>query len=104
MKVRTMQGIDLDITALMAQHDQSIAIGNARMNARGDIIGRGGKIIKKREQIVQEYYQKNPKAVKKISLRDIKPDVMKPAEAITVARQQAKNVEQHKKRKINDSE
>jgi hypothetical protein len=31
-----------------------------KVNARGDQLGRGGKIVKKREEIVAEYYEDNP--------------------------------------------
>jgi hypothetical protein len=41
-------------------------VGNARVNARGDELGPGGKIIRKREDIMTEYYQNNPNAVKDI--------------------------------------
>jgi hypothetical protein len=39
-------------------------VGNARMNARGDELGAGGKIVKTREQILQDYYNNNPRAIK----------------------------------------
>lgn len=39
---------------LKFQHQHSVAIGNANMNARGDIIGRGGTVIKKREDLLAE--------------------------------------------------
>jgi hypothetical protein len=34
-----------------------------RVNARGDELGAGGKIIKTREQILADYYQNNPRSV-----------------------------------------
>ena len=34
------------------------------MNARGDELGAGGKIVKTREQILQDYYNNNPRAIK----------------------------------------
>jgi hypothetical protein len=34
------------------------------MNARGDIIGTGGKVVKTREEILQDYYKNNPRAIK----------------------------------------
>jgi hypothetical protein len=33
------------------------------MNARGDELGAGGKVVKTREQILQDYYNQNPRAV-----------------------------------------
>jgi len=60
---RTMQGKVVDMEKLMSQHELMPAIGNVKVNARGDELGPGGKIIKKREDIMAEYYESNPKAV-----------------------------------------
>jgi len=54
---RSMQGMDVDMEKLKAQNELALAVGNARVNARGDEIGPGGKIIRKREDIMQEYYK-----------------------------------------------
>lgn len=59
---RTMQGKTIDMEALMARNETMPAIGNVPMNARGDELGPGGKIVKKREEIVDEHYkQQAPK-------------------------------------------
>ncbi len=58
---KTMQGREIDMDKLLARNELMPAIGNARVNARGDEIGPGGTIVKKREEIMQEYYEKNPK-------------------------------------------
>lgn len=60
---RTMQGKQVDMERLMSQNELMPAVGNVRVNARGDELGPGGKIIKKREEVVAEYYENNPKAV-----------------------------------------
>ena len=56
-KYRSMQGKEIDMDKLMLQNEMMPAVGNVRMNARGDELGPGGKIVKKREDIVSEYYQ-----------------------------------------------
>ena len=61
---RTMQGKVVDMDKLMRQNEMMPAIGNVRVNARGDELGPGGKIIKKREDIMAEYYENNPKAIR----------------------------------------
>jgi hypothetical protein len=61
---RTMQGKEVDMEKLALVNELTPAVGNARVNARGDELGPGGKIIKKREEIVAEYYEKNSKSVK----------------------------------------
>ena len=45
--------------ALMIANQKTVALGNAKMNARGDLLGKGGKIVKTREELNQEY-NKNP--------------------------------------------
>lgn len=61
---RSMQGKMVDMELLAQQHELTPAIGNARVNARGDELGPGGKIIRKREEIMAEYYDSNPNAVR----------------------------------------
>lgn len=60
---KTMQGKTVDMEKLMNQHELMPAVGNAKVNARGDELGPGGKIIKKREEVMAEYYENNPKAI-----------------------------------------
>lgn len=56
---RSMQGKLIDMEKLMRQNELMPAIGNVRVNARGDELGPGGKIIKKKEDIMAEYYNSN---------------------------------------------
>ena len=60
---RSMQGKVIDLEQLVSKNELSPAIGNARVNARGDELGPGGKIVRKREDIMAEYYANNPNAV-----------------------------------------
>jgi hypothetical protein len=53
---RTMRGRVVDMDLLQKKHELTPAVGNAKMNARGDEIGPGGKIVRKREDIVREHY------------------------------------------------
>ena len=54
---KTMQGKSLDMDLLRQKNELTPAVGNARVNARGDELGPGGKIIKKRDEILDEYYR-----------------------------------------------
>ena len=56
---RTMQGKDIDMDLLRQRNELTPAVGNVRVNARGDEIGPGGKIIKKREEVLRDYYEDN---------------------------------------------
>lgn len=59
---RSFQGKVIDMEKLMQKHELTPAVGNAHMNARGDKLGPGGRIIKTREEVVAEYYEANPRA------------------------------------------
>jgi len=61
-KHRTMQGREIDMAKLAAVNELMPAVGNMKVNARGDELGPGGQIIRKREDIVSDYYEDNPNA------------------------------------------
>ena len=54
---RTMQGRMIDIDKLRASNENVPAVGNMNVNARGDVIGQGGQIVKPKEAVMKEYYQ-----------------------------------------------
>lgn len=70
----SMRGVQIDMDALSAANESSRAIGNGRMNARGDIMGANGQIEVRREKIAQDYYASNPQAAKQVSLKPAMPD------------------------------
>ena len=53
---KTMQGKQVDMDLLRKRNELTPAVGNARVNARGDELGPGGKIVKKREEVLEDYY------------------------------------------------
>jgi len=59
---RTMKGVEVDMDALLEKNQLMPAVGNAKMNARGDELGPGGKIVRKREDTINAYYENNPNA------------------------------------------
>ena len=59
----SMRGREVDLEKLSMKHETTPAVGNAKVNARGDQLGPGGKIIKTREEILADYYAKNPSAL-----------------------------------------
>jgi hypothetical protein len=73
MAYRTMQGKEIDFEKLMKANELTPAVGNMKVNARGDQLGPGGRIVRKREEIVADYYENNPKAQPK--------QIIKPQEA-----------------------
>lgn len=74
---KSMQGKSIDMDLLRKKNEMTPAVGNARVNARGDILGAGGKIVKTREEVAKEYYKTRP-------VHDEKP-VAKAREEVVVA-------------------
>ena len=67
---KSMRGVTLDLSKLMAKAEKSISVGNTNTNARGDQLGRGGRVIKSADEIAREHYnQNNPRAVVKSSIK-----------------------------------
>ena len=56
---RTSRGEAVDMDMLRLANETTIAVGNMRTNARGDELGPGGKVIRTRAQIMQEYHKLN---------------------------------------------
>lgn len=56
---RTARGEPVDMDMLRLANEATIAVGNMRTNARGDELGPGGKIVRTRAQIMQEYHKLN---------------------------------------------
>jgi hypothetical protein len=54
---KTMRGKVVDMDLLQQRNELTPAVGNARVNARGDELGPGGKIIRKKEQLLKDYYK-----------------------------------------------
>jgi hypothetical protein len=49
---RSMQGKEVDMNKLMSQNELTVAVGNVRVNARGDELGPGGRIIRRADESV----------------------------------------------------
>lgn len=65
----SMKGKEVDMEKLSLRNELTPAVGNAKVNARGDEIGPGGKVLRTKEQILQDYYKSNPRAAKEDSKR-----------------------------------
>lgn len=53
---RSMQGKQVDMDLLRQRNELTPAVGNAKVNARGDELGPGGKIVRKKEEVLKDYY------------------------------------------------
>lgn len=56
---RSANGKPVDMDAMRVQNEKEIAIGNMKVNARGDELGPGGIVVRTRNEIMQDYYQSN---------------------------------------------
>lgn len=66
MLVRSLKGKLVDITSLLKENENAIAVTGSgiRMNARGDLLGPGGVVIKTKEELDKEYAVKLENSVK----------------------------------------
>jgi hypothetical protein len=55
----TAQGKQVDIESLRVANEESIAVGNMKVNARGDKLGAGGRVVETRNQTQDQYYRLN---------------------------------------------
>jgi hypothetical protein len=76
---RTARGKEIDLNKLVAKNELTLAVGNMGVNARGDKIGPGGKIIAKQEQL-----QASTQAIpNQVNVPEIEQPVATPAPAST---------------------
>ena len=54
---RTMQGRMIDIEKLRAANESTQAVGNMNVNAKGDVLGAGGKVVTPKETVIRKYYE-----------------------------------------------
>lgn len=56
---RSYRGQEVNMEALAKKNEETVALGRSKLNARGDKLGRGGKIVKTKEERLAEYYEAN---------------------------------------------
>ena len=49
-----INGKPVDMHKLRMQNEMTLAVGNMRVNARGDEIGANGQVVRRREEIIAE--------------------------------------------------
>lgn len=60
----SMRGKEVDMEKMSMRFEKTPAVGNMKVNARGDEIGEGGRIMRTREQVLADYYARNPNALR----------------------------------------
>ena len=66
---KSMQGKAIDMDMLRQRNELTPAVGNAKVNARGDELGPGGKIIRKKEDLLKEYYENSSSMPEEIAVK-----------------------------------
>ena len=68
--VKSYRGKEVDMASLAKKNEKTVALGNAHMNGRGDRLGRGGKIVETREEMLEKYYNANTIQQATVNMKD----------------------------------
>lgn len=92
-KVKSSKGVVIDFDVLMARSGDTIATGNARMNARGDKLTHGGLVERRAEEIAAAHYATNSGTVTSTrSLSSIEDEILSPEAAMAALKQSAPDI------------
>lgn len=58
---RTARGLAIDIEQLRLANEETVAVGNHRVNARGDMLDSQGKIMMTRDEVMANHYNNTNK-------------------------------------------
>ena len=89
---KSANGKTVDMDMLRQRYELTPAVGNARVNARGDELGKGGKIIRNKEDVVREYYEASQASIQDEVIQ--KPEVTEEPAKKVVAKKTTKKVEE----------
>ena len=56
---RSAMGKAVDMDGLRLSNEEAVAVGNMKVNARGDELGSGGEIAREKKEVMSEYYKNN---------------------------------------------
>jgi hypothetical protein len=71
MVYRSMQGKEVDMNKIINANEMTVAVGNVKVNARGDELGPGGQIIRKREEVLAASGSNIPDKINVRATKDI---------------------------------
>ena len=71
---RTAMGKQIDLDAIQHTNSEVIAVGNMSVNARGDQLGSGGKVVKTRNEVMKEAYKLHTMVPQKPEIDDQDPE------------------------------
>ena len=71
---KTANGKPIDLDLLIARNELTPAVSNVKINARGDELGPGGKIVRKKEDIMRDYYNQSNRMTEESVVKSSKID------------------------------
>lgn len=75
-KHKTAKGREFNMQAFSSNRGDTIAVGNSGRNARGDLIGAGGKILTTSQEIANTVYNKQASAQsKKVKINPMEQEI-----------------------------
>ena len=72
---KSANGKQIDLDLLIARNELTPAVSNVRVNARGDELGQGGKIVRKREDMLKDYYNQSKRMADETVVKPPEPTV-----------------------------
>jgi len=91
---RSANGKIVDMDMLRQRNELTPAVGNARVNARGDELGKGGKIIRKREDVLRDYYETSQATIQDEVIQRVQPEAEPVVEKKTTKKAVTKKAEE----------
>ena len=58
---RTARGVSVDIEQIRLSNEEAVAVGNHRVNARGDMLDASGKVMMTRDEVMAKHYNNTNK-------------------------------------------
>jgi hypothetical protein len=74
-KHRTAKGREFNMQAFSASRGTTTAVGNAPRNARGDMLGAGGKIVATAQEIANKFHDANMTASTTVNLNPSQTEI-----------------------------
>ena len=84
---KSANGKNIDLDLLISRNELTPAVGNAKVNARGDELGPGGQIVRKKESVLKDYYAQQPGMAEESVLKQA-PEVATEEEEEVVVKQE----------------
>ena len=79
---KTAKGVAFDMERFVQKNSEEVALGNMSVNAKGDVLGKGGKVTVKREEIVRQYYREDPPVSVEVPISNISVEQPNPIEEV----------------------